>query len=139
MKFIMSHLDAIITIITTTVGFIVTFLLTKKSFKDEVKKNKIAIGADAMKTIPFELCQMMNRMAGQKTGKPFSVEEYSELLSRILSYGSKDAVSLAVHMQQLAFSNKDGQDEKKKWEALVTYALLITQIKYDLTSEVISP
>ena len=42
-------------------------------------------------------------------------------------------------MQQLAFSNRDGQDEQKKWEALVAYALLITQIKYDLTSEVISP
>lgn len=136
MTFIENHLDTIITIITTIVGFIITFRLTKKSFKDEVIKNKIAIGADAMKEIPFDLCQMMNRMTGKGTSKPFSAEEYAELLSKILSYGSKDAVSIAVHMQRLAFKGIDGD---KRWEILGTYALLITQIKYDLTSEIISP
>lgn len=139
MKFIIDHLDTIVTIITTAVGFIITILLTKKSYKDEVKKSKIAIGADAMKEIPVELCKLMDGAAGLSKGTPITAEKYADLISRILSYGSKDAVSIAVHMQQLAFSNRDGQDEQKKWEALVAYALLITQIKYDLTSEVISP
>lgn len=139
MAFIENHLDTIATIFTTIVGFVITFLLTRKSYRDEVRKNKIAIGADAMKEIPVELCKLMDGAAGILKGTPITAEKYADLMSRILSYGSKDAVSIAVHMQQLAYSNRDGQDEQMKWEALVAYALLITQIKYDLTSEVVSP
>ena len=85
MKFIIDHLDTIVTIITTAVGFIITILLTKKSYKDEVKKSKIAIGADAMKEIPVELCKLMDGAAGLSKGTPITAEKYADLISRISS------------------------------------------------------
>ena len=61
-------------------------------------------------------------------------------MSKIIAYGSKDAVSLAIHMQRIAYiSNTRKQTKEEQWEMLATYSLLITQFKYDLTSEVISP
>lgn len=40
-EFLANHFDAIITII----GFIITYFMMKKSFKEEIKKDKIALAA----------------------------------------------------------------------------------------------
>ena len=103
------------------------------------RKDKITINAEAIKELPYEVCQLMDRMMGKGTQKPISPEEYSEMLSRILAYGSKNAVSIAIHLQQLAYTLEQNSNPQKHWEMLATYALLISQVKYDLTSEAISP
>ena len=68
------------------------------------------------------------------------LEKYKELMSKIIAYGSKDAIAIAIHMQKLAYiSNKREQTKEEQWELLASYSLLITQFKYDLSSEIISP
>lgn len=133
-QFIIDHFDAIITILITILGFIITYFLNQSSFRDEVKKDKLSRTAEEIKSLPFDICQMMDAMIGGK----LSVEQYSAILSKVLAYGSKDAVSLAVKMQQLSYKMKEAPKEER-FIIMATYALLITQLKYDLTSEIISP
>lgn len=66
------------------------------------------------------------------------VQEYGMMLSKVLSYGSKEAIKIAVKMQQLSYDAENKATEER-YPIIAAYALLITQLKYDLTSEVISP
>ena len=69
-----------------------------------------------------------------------SAQEYSSVLYKVLAYGSKEAVNIAVAMQELSYSlNSTPNVSTNQKSLLALYALLITQLKYDLTSEVISP
>lgn len=138
MDFLKLHFDTIITVLVTIVGFIITYFMTKKNFEDEVKKDKITHTAEAIQTLPYDICQMMDSMIKKKDYSAEQVEQYGKMLSKVLAYGSKDAVSIAIRMQQLVYTlNERPADEK--YSALAAYALLITQLKYDLTSEIISP
>lgn len=49
-KFLTSHFDTIITVCVTVLGFIITYLMTRKNFKDEVKKNKLALNTENIKS-----------------------------------------------------------------------------------------
>lgn len=141
-NFVVTYFDSFITGGITIIGFIVTYCLTRKNFRDEVIKNKLAITNDIIKDLPYKICGMMNKTEGKSRKIKLSPEEFNDILSNILAYGSKDAISIAIHMQQLAYSmasNPGVEDKERTYEQLATYALLITQIKYDLTSEIISP
>ena len=134
--FFIQHFDAFITILITVIGFVVTYFGTKRGFKNEIAKEKISHNIETIQTLPYEICELLTSMHDNK----IDLEKYKQLMSKIIAYGSKDAVSLAIHMQQIAYiSNKREQTKEEQWEMLVTYSLLITQFKYDLTSEIISP
>lgn len=117
-------------------GWILTIFLAIKNFKNEIIKNKLSITVEAMIKLPYEICEIMNQTI---LGKTISPEKISEILSNVLCYGSKDAVNIAVKMQTSIYSMEYNQDEQIRYEMLASYSLLITQIKYDLTSEIISP
>lgn len=69
-----------------------------------------------------------------------SIDAHEKILSKIIAYGSVDAVKLAIVVQECAYekerqSSQAGVDDGTR--PLAAYALLITQLKFDLTSEVI--
>ncbi len=135
-EFFTDHFDTIITIAITIVGFVVTYFGTRRSFKNEIAKEKISHNIDAIHNLPYEICELLTSIQDNK----IDLDKYKKLMSKIIAYGSKDAVSLAIHMQRIAYiSNTRKQTKEEQWEMLATYSLLITQFKYDLTSEVISP
>lgn len=135
MDFLKLHFDTMITVLITVLGFIITYFMTKRNFEDEITKYKITHTAEAIQSLPYDICQMMDSMIRNKKGL---LEEYGKILSRVLAYGSKDAVSIAICMQQLSYTLNDRPDDER-FSVLAAYALLITQLKYDLTSEIISP
>ncbi|MBD5169006.1 MAG: hypothetical protein HDT20_02610 [Oscillibacter sp.] len=136
-QFLADHFDAIITVLVTVIGFIVTYFMTRRDFKNEIKKDKLSLTAEAIQTLPFDICKLMDATMG-KTG--VSVEQYRDLLSKVLSYGSKNAVDIAIKMQQISyFYEKNKGISSTRTEMLAAYSLLITQLKYEITSEVISP
>ncbi|MEN6338853.1 MAG: hypothetical protein ABFD03_01860 [Clostridiaceae bacterium] len=135
--FLRNHFDAIITIILTAIGFIITNVKTNRDFKNEVMKNKLAINVDTIKTLPYDICQLMNKAS--KSSQDVSVDEISAILSKVISYGSKDAVSIAVSMQEMTYKFTSEKNKESLWPLLASYSLLISQIKYDLTSMVTSP
>ncbi len=138
-EFILNHFDSVITVFVTVLGFIITYFMTKKNFQDEIRKDKIALAAQEIQTLPYDICQLMDRMikAGKEDPESF-VKEYGAILSKVLAYGSKDAVSIATKMQQLSYSLTN-KPTMERFPIMAAYALLVTQLKYDLTSEVISP
>lgn len=137
-KFLTSHFDTIITVCVTVLGFIITYLMTRKNFKDEVKKNKLALNTENIKSLPYDICQLMHHMTQNNSDNILNiVNEMREIFNKVIAYGSSKAISIAVHMQSLNYKGVNSQEEK--FELMVTYSLLITQIKFDLSSEIISP
>lgn len=137
--FLLNHFDSIVTIFITILGFVITYFMTKKNFRDEIQKDKIALASQEIQTLPYDICQLMDGMIknGAKKQDAF-VKEYGAILSKVLAYGSKDAVKVAVKMQQMSYdAAREGKSDHNR--LLAAYSLLITQLKYDLTSEVISP
>ena len=138
-EFIINHFDSTITILITVLGFIITYFMTNKNFKDEIRKDKIALASQEIQTLPYDICQLMDTMLKDKTKNPdLFVKEYGMILSKVLAYGSRDAVKIAIKMQQMSYTSTNKPNEER-FPILAAYALLITQLKYDLTSEVISP
>lgn len=134
-ELVKDNFGSIITVCVTILGFIITYYSTKKSLKNEIAKEKITQNIENIQELPYEVCQLMNTMLNSDV----DLEKYKELMSKIIAYGSKDAISIAIHMQKLAYiSNKRKQTKEEQWELLASYSLLITQIKYDLSSEIIS-
>lgn len=134
-EFLANHFDAIITII----GFIITYFMMKKSFKEEIKKDKIALAAQAIQSVPYDICQLMDSMIKDKSkSQDELVKEYGVILTKVLAYGSKNAVKIAIKMQQLSYA-LGNKPNNERFPILAAYALLITQLKFDLTSEIISP
>ena len=137
-SFLDEHLDAIITVFITIIGFVVTYMMTKKNFKDEIKKGKITLASEQIQTLPYDICQLMDAMInGNKDSNV--LERYSSILSKVLAYGSNQAVRIAIKMQRMSYETTDASDFDDRFPMLAAYSLLITQLKYDLTSEIISP
>lgn len=135
--FYIEHIDTIVTIVITIIGFVVTYLMTKKNFKDEVKKNKIALASEQIESLPYDICQLMDAMI-KGTSKDV-LEKYGSILSKVLAYGSSQAVNIAIKMQRMSYESSTTSSLDERLPILAAYSLLITQLKYDLTSEIISP
>lgn len=138
-EFIKNHIDTLITVSVTIVGFVVTFLMSQKKFRDEIIQSKVMSNADNIRSLPYDICQLMNKFSNKSGAKPLPANEYVELLSKVLAYGSRAAISIAVHLQEMVYANNAQADTHSLYEMLACYSLLITQIKYDLTAETISP
>lgn len=134
-EFILDHFDAVITVGITIAGFIINYFATKKNFQDEIRKEKISRTAETIQSLPYDICQLMNNMIKHDDD---GAEKYNEILSKVLTYGSSDAVKIAIKMQRMSYSLIN-QPPEDRLSAMAAYALLITQLKYDLTSEIISP
>lgn len=137
-EFVTNHFETIVSTAITILGFIVTYLMTKKSLKDEIKKDKINRTSETLQMLPYDICQLLSSIINNHSNLP--IEKYNEILSKVISYGSKDTVGIAIKMQQLSYSLADEKKpEDEKFRLMAAYALLITQLKYDITSEIISP
>lgn len=136
-SFLIEHLDAIVTVFITIVGFVVTYLMTKKNFKDEIKKSKITLASEQIQTLPYDICQLMDAMI--KGAQDDIVKQYGSILSKVLAYGSSHAVKIAIKMQRMSYGSTNNTSFDDRLPMLAAYSLLITQLKYDLTAEIISP
>lgn len=137
LKFFSNHFDAIITVTVTVVGFIITYILTKRSFFDEVRKSKISHNVEMIHSLPLELCELMSKIQKQTKKNPVSPKDYESIMTKIFAYGSRDAVKITTEIQQ-TFYKVAKTDEDYGQRLLVLFALLITQLKYDISDEVIS-
>ena len=134
-EFIINNLDVFVTVL----GFFITYKLTTKTFGNEIRKSKIDQNVEAMHSLPLELCNMMSKVQ-KSSGKKNSVsnDEYEKLMTKIFAYGSKDAVALAVEIQQTFYKVGKTNEDYGQY-LLVLFALLITQLKYEISDEIISP
>ena len=133
--FIVNNLDVFVTIL----GFLITYKLTTKTFGNEIRKSKIDQNIEVIHSLPLELCNLMSKIQksqGQKI--KVSADEYEKLMTKIFAYGSKEAVALAVEIQQTFYRVAKTNEDCGQY-LLVLFALLITQLKYEISDEIISP
>ena len=141
-EFIIENLDVLVSnldVVVTILGFFITYKLTTKTFSNEIRKSKIDHNVEAIHSLPLELCNMMSKIQQSKGNKNVvSSSDYEKLMTRIFAYCSKDSVTIAVEIQQTFYKiNKTNEDFGQY--LLVLFALLITQLKYEISDEIISP
>ena len=136
MTFWDTHADAIITSFITIVGFIITIAINQRSIRNEIRKEKVSTSIKVIQGLPFEICQILDSIVRNK--KPFSVNDYSSIMDRVLSYGSVQAVTIVIGLQELSYLRSE---EEKDFgiKLMALFCLLITQLKYDLTDEIVPP
>lgn len=64
-------------------------------------------------------------------------QDYATLLHKICTYRTADAIRIAVTMQHMIYELDDTSIDK--FRLLTLLSLLISQIKFDLTGEIINP
>ncbi len=114
------------------IGIIISHFNIKKSYKNDLKKMKAEIITEKIEDLPLEILNIMHNTIKDPNSKE-NVEDLSKFIYKVLSYGSADAVKIACCVQQAAYKN-DGS-----YKLIAGYSLLITQLKYDLTGQIISP
>lgn len=134
-SFFYNHIDLVITII----GFIVTYFLTKKNILAELTKIKRNSMVENLQDVPMSICNFLDFLLYKQNEKDFQrklQDKFLPIMNKILSYGSSDAIKILSHIQQIGF-----HPEKVADKSIVVnyYALLISQIKYDISSEIILP
>lgn len=127
-------------VILNIVALFFSYFKLKTNFKNEIYKIKQEVAINAMQEVPYELCQLMNNVTIKKRSLNQNVADLKKIMYKTISYGSRNAIKIASYMQQNSFENKENQkNNEQDYTALICSSLLITQIKYDLTSEIIPP
>lgn len=122
-----------VTIFVTILGFIITYRASRKNLLDEIMKFKQTSQVDQAKDLPLELCSLLQKIY-DKAPQDELKKSYAELMNKVLSFASKDAVKIAIWGQKVSFEmEKTGN----KNAPLVALSLLISQLKYDFSSVVI--
>lgn len=132
-----AHFDTFITVAVTVLGFIITYKMTAKSFGNEIRKTKISHNVEIIHSLPFDLCKLMSKIQKSK-GKKLNANEYEGLITKIFAYGSKDAVNIATEIQQTLYRAAATNEDCGR-KLLILFSILITQLKYDISDESITP
>lgn len=139
-NFVVSNLDTIVTILITISGFIISYFMTQKSLKDEIVKYKRSIMADNLKELPFDICQLvstttasMRQNNSEESIENELLESFTNIMHKVVSYGSVESVKIAIYIREVTSEGATAEDKKKM---LAAYSLLITQLKYDITGEI---
>lgn len=129
-------LVACISSLVTVIGFIVTYFLNKRNFKEEIAKQQENIRLDRIADLPYKIQMLMQSILDK--GNADILSEFKELMSSVFAYGSEDAIKLIANMQELnyAYADNPGRAGNK---VMAYYILLLCQIKYDLTGTEINP
>lgn len=123
-----------VTIFVTIIGFVVTYFLSRKNLADEILKFKQTSQVDQIKELAFELCNLLQSALEKKNYSTLQ-NNYAKLMNKVLAYASKDAVNIAVWAQQVNYQNSSSG--QSSFAPLVALALLISQLKYDASAEII--
>lgn len=124
-----------ITIFITILGFIVTYNMNKKNYKEELNNNKKVQNIEKLQDVIASVIEQMNDLSN------VNLENWKKILTSIIAYGSTDAIKIITYLQTNLYKYKNNPlpQEENAIFMLTTYSLLITQIKYDLTGEILPP
>lgn len=137
-------LSSCITALVTIIGFVVTYFLNRRNFREEVKKQKVNLNLEKMAELPFKIQALMETILDKQKSKKADADRellasFKELMTLLFAYGSKDAIVLVTNMQEMNYSLSANPDGVDKNELIAYYILLLCQVKYDLTEIEINP
>lgn len=130
-------ITAIVTSIISIIGFFLTNYSMKKTFKNELLREKTVVHIEKMSEVPFRILNMMEEMVKDPNSKHV-LDEFIEVLNTTCAYGSTQAIRIAANMQSENYLYARTK-QFNLYRAMAHYALLVTQIKYDVTGIINSP
>lgn len=135
-------LAACIPALVTIIGFVVTYFLNKRNFKEEVNKAKVNATLEQISALPYKILTLMDTIL--QKDKPENHEQdnlklFQEVMSLTFAYGSKEAIMIISCMQEANYLLSREPDKVDKNEIMAYYILLACQVKYDLTGIKINP
>lgn len=162
-------ITAIVTSIISIIGFIVTNTSMRKSFKNELMKQRDSVALEKMATIPYETLDFyditvkfgridkeLRKYAGNSLTRQQIIEKKKleeekkqieiQLLERmnylyntIYAYGSPTAIKIVSKMQSTNYVLGENATEEEKMIILAYMILLASQVKKDVTAVVANP
>ena len=131
-------LSACITAGVTILGFVVTYFLNKRNFKEEINRQKLNINLHKTADLPYRIQELLDIALEMKNEKTI-VAKFKELMTLVFAYGSQEAIVLIANMQELNYSLANNPDSTYENKVIAYYILLLCQVKYDLTGIEINP
>ncbi len=134
-------ITALITGVISIIGFIVTNMSMRKSFKNELLKQRDNIALEKMSAIPFDVLELMDRLMGETNNEENAKEseKFKKMMNGIYSYGSEKAIEIVALMQKENYAAGGNVDNLDKHRLAALYVLLATQIKFDVTGVCVNP
>lgn len=141
-------ITALVTGIISIIGFIVTNNSMKKSFKNELKRQRDNMALEKMSTMPYQVLVLMDEMieSGRNRNETQNkrimeqnLKHFKEIMNTIYSYGSEKTIEIVSLMQKENYAAKRNDISLNKYRMMSLYVLLATQIKYDITEISVSP
>lgn len=135
-------LSACIPAVVTIIGFIVTYFLNKRNFKEEVNKAKVSTTLEKISDLPYKILTLMDIMLQKekpKNHEQTNLKLFQELMGLTFAYASKEAIMLVTNMQETNYLLSRNPDKVNKNDIIAYYILLACQVKYDLTGIKINP
>ena len=125
----------IIPSIISIFGFIITIRENKKLLFREIKKMQKDRSLLHNEDLPYKLNKILRDMI-KKPCDEQTEEEFNNIINSIHSYGSDIVVSIVADMQNKLYNK---EFEKNGIALIAYYAIIITQIKFEITGIKVSP
>lgn len=162
-------ITAVVTSIISIIGFIVTNASMRKSFKNELMKQRDNVALEKMATIPYETLDFYditvklgrndkelknyagNNLTRQQITEKKKLEEEKKQLDSLLlermnylyntiyAYGSPTAIKIVSKMQSANYILGKNATEEEKMKILAYMILLASQVKKDVTTVIVNP
>lgn len=123
-------------------GFIITYKLTNKNLKDEIKKFKYTMMIENNKEILEDLVTFIDET---QVGKFNNVKNLNAFTNKVYAFGSTDLIRIYADYRQMIYRlEKENKNSKNKSGMnstlpLAYFTLMITQTKFDFTGEITPP
>lgn len=100
-------ISTIVPSLITIIGFIVTYNMNVKNYKEELHNSKTTLNIEKLQSIILDVSNLMNNLNN------INVENYKTLVSNILSYGSIDSIKILTYWQTSIYEfNKEEKTEQ---------------------------
>ena len=131
---------ALVTGTISIIGFIVTNMSMKNSFRNELMKQRDNIVLEKMSSVPYDILEVMDNLVKSESEKDSlkALKTFGKIMNKIYSYGSKDAIKIVSLMQEENYA-LEKMEEYNVFRKMASYVLLATQIKYDITGVYTNP
>lgn len=113
--------------IVTIIGFVVTYFVTQRNFKNEVKKSKTSIAIEKLQKAAHVLIAENHKITKSTDKKNL---DFVFVFEDLILYGSKDLVKIAIDYQTHDYNKND---------IIFFNALLCSQLKYESIGEYLDP
>ena len=136
-------LNILIPSIVTSIGFIISIVINKRTYSQNIQKLKSEQQLSKLYGIQEDVLAYVDMFCTLVAHSNANIDEMENLQNKIrltvMCYGSENAVKLIEYIERMVFTCKDDNIEFSKSKYIAAHILLAMQIKYDTTGIKTSP